>query len=190
VDGVAEQSYGGLRFAKSVLPTKPDSSDHGVMESWAHDMVHVAVGGASGNMKHPNTAARDPIFWLHHANLDRLWNRWLDNNAHRNPDVVTDKDRYDQKGEKPTKANYAGSITFFGRGDAQGHDKKNGFTQGFDVTKLVQRIRRAHNGTLPELDVTVVPHSTTGLSDADLEKQKIDIPISNITLNLVTADKK
>jgi tyrosinase len=23
------------------------------------------------------TAARDPIFWLHHANLDRLWEEWL-----------------------------------------------------------------------------------------------------------------
>jgi tyrosinase len=23
-------------------------------------------------------AARDPIFWLHHCNIDRLWERWLD----------------------------------------------------------------------------------------------------------------
>ena len=23
------------------------------------------------------SAARDPIFWAHHANIDRLWNRWL-----------------------------------------------------------------------------------------------------------------
>jgi hypothetical protein len=23
------------------------------------------------------TAARDPIFWMHHANIDRLWNHWL-----------------------------------------------------------------------------------------------------------------
>lgn len=28
-------------------------------------------------MRAVNTAARDPIFWLHHANIDRLWERWL-----------------------------------------------------------------------------------------------------------------
>jgi tyrosinase len=28
-------------------------------------------------MGDPNRAARDPIFWLHHANVDRLWKRWL-----------------------------------------------------------------------------------------------------------------
>jgi len=28
-------------------------------------------------MGDPHTAAQDPIFWLHHANIDRLWNHWL-----------------------------------------------------------------------------------------------------------------
>jgi tyrosinase len=28
-------------------------------------------------MTNPDTAALDPIFWLHHANIDRLWNVWL-----------------------------------------------------------------------------------------------------------------
>ena len=23
------------------------------------------------------TSARDPIFWLHHCNIDRMWNKWL-----------------------------------------------------------------------------------------------------------------
>ena len=25
----------------------------------------------------PDTAAQDPIFWLHHGNIDRLWNHWI-----------------------------------------------------------------------------------------------------------------
>ena len=45
-------------------------------------------------------------------------------------------------------------------------------------------------GVLPELEVSVVPHSTAGLSDEDLAKKNISIPISNITLKLVTVDKK
>jgi tyrosinase len=50
---------------------------HGRLESQPHDVIHVQVGGAAGWMTDPDRAARDPIFWLHHCNIDRLWNRWL-----------------------------------------------------------------------------------------------------------------
>src|SRR5262249_43404734 len=90
----AELSYGGIRAQKTAMPKKPKSSGtHGVMESYAHDLVHDAV---RGNMGDPRTAARDPIFWLHHANVDRLWNRWLEIQNHHLPDPVADKDWYDQ----------------------------------------------------------------------------------------------
>ncbi len=48
---------------------------HGALEAQPHDIVHVLVGGWMGD---PNTAAQDPIFWLHHANIDRLWSHWND----------------------------------------------------------------------------------------------------------------
>jgi tyrosinase len=32
-----------------------------------------------------DTAARDPIFWLHHANLDRFWEEWLALDGRSNP---------------------------------------------------------------------------------------------------------
>ena len=38
-----------------------------------HDMVHVWVGGTMGAIP---TAPADPIFWMHHANIDRLWSVW------------------------------------------------------------------------------------------------------------------
>ncbi len=38
-----------------------------------HDGVHQAVGGDMGQVA---TSARDPIFYLHHANIDRLWSAW------------------------------------------------------------------------------------------------------------------
>jgi hypothetical protein len=31
-----------------------------------------------GYMRSLLVSARDPIFWMHHANIDRLWNRWLE----------------------------------------------------------------------------------------------------------------
>ena len=37
-----------------------------------HDLVHVWVGGTMSYMSSPN----DPVFFMHHANIDRLWARW------------------------------------------------------------------------------------------------------------------
>ena len=38
-----------------------------------HDGVHQAIGG---NMSVVALSSRDPIFFLHHANVDRLWSAW------------------------------------------------------------------------------------------------------------------
>lgn len=53
----------------------------GRLEATPHNDVHVAIGGLMGD---PGTAAADPIFWLHHANIDRLWWTW-DEDGHDNP---------------------------------------------------------------------------------------------------------
>jgi tyrosinase-like protein/polyphenol oxidase-like protein len=39
-----------------------------------HGSVHIEVGGW---MSQVPTAAQDPIFYLHHSNVDRLWDLWL-----------------------------------------------------------------------------------------------------------------
>jgi tyrosinase len=44
------------------------------LERSPHGAIHVLLGG---NMSSVPTAANDPIFWLHHCNVDRLWDRWL-----------------------------------------------------------------------------------------------------------------
>ncbi len=44
------------------------------LEDSPHGQVHVAVGGDMGSVP---TSARDPLFWLHHCNIDRMWNKWL-----------------------------------------------------------------------------------------------------------------
>jgi len=48
----------------------------GAVEAMPHGPVHVQVGGPGGLMTDPDLAALDPIFWLHHANIDRLWDVW------------------------------------------------------------------------------------------------------------------
>ena len=49
-----------------------------------HGRVHVGVGNPRDNMGTIDWAARDPLFWLHHCNIDRLWASWTRNGG-RNP---------------------------------------------------------------------------------------------------------
>jgi tyrosinase len=49
---------------------------NGALESVPHNRIHVQIGGDNGFMSFPDTAALDPIFWVHHANVDRLWEVW------------------------------------------------------------------------------------------------------------------
>jgi hypothetical protein len=64
----------GASFGGQIAAPMQFNGPHGDFESQPHDVVHVALGGL---MDDPDTAAQDPIFWLHHANIDRMWNRWL-----------------------------------------------------------------------------------------------------------------
>ncbi|WZP00961.1 tyrosinase family protein [Isosphaeraceae bacterium EP7] len=64
----------GSGIGSQRVTSSGDEGSHGAMETYCHDLVHDSIGGQMGN---PDTAARDPIFWLHHANVDRLWSAWL-----------------------------------------------------------------------------------------------------------------
>ncbi len=45
------------------------------VDSGIHGRIHVLVG-TSRNMGQISYAAQDPLFWVHHANIDRLWASW------------------------------------------------------------------------------------------------------------------
>lgn len=59
-----------------------DGQVSGNLENNPHNMVHVDVGGNAPNgqtwglMADPGIAALDPVFYLHHANIDRMWAAW------------------------------------------------------------------------------------------------------------------
>ena len=70
------QNYGG-----GITGFAHFASSTGLLESNPHNLVHVMVGGNSstgigGLMSDPGLAALDPIFYLHHCNIDRLWAAW------------------------------------------------------------------------------------------------------------------
>lgn len=58
----------------------------GALEFTPHNSVHSAIRGW---MEDPRTAARDPIFWIHHSNIDRLWQQWKNRPAHPDPSDST-----------------------------------------------------------------------------------------------------
>jgi len=45
------------------------------LDSNLHGTVHVLIGNQLG-MGVPEWAGNDPIFWVHHCNIDRLWASW------------------------------------------------------------------------------------------------------------------
>jgi hypothetical protein len=78
-------SFGGQRVTQPVhLALNPI---FGALENAPHNAIHDLVGGSGSCTQHwmscPETSARDPIFWLHHAMIDRVWKRWLDQGGGR-----------------------------------------------------------------------------------------------------------
>jgi hypothetical protein len=42
-----------------------------------HNSIHDIIGGDGGNMSDISISAFDPLFWLHHCNMDRFFYNWL-----------------------------------------------------------------------------------------------------------------
>lgn len=81
-------------------------SSTGDLEQNPHNIVHGEIGGNSstnpkepyGLMADPGIAALDPIFYLHHANIDRMWAAWNVTGGNSNPTAPN----------KPTDPNWPG----------------------------------------------------------------------------------
>ncbi|KAK9077427.1 hypothetical protein SSX86_005764 [Deinandra increscens subsp. villosa] len=76
-------------------PVPDVRSTPGTIESGSHTAVHIWVG----NPRMPNredlgnfySAGYDPVFYVHHANVDRLWKIWKDLNPFANKDPITER---------------------------------------------------------------------------------------------------
>ncbi len=81
------QSSSSLATIASITPNALAQSDFTNFTSLlqgVHNGVHVWVGGSMGSVP---TAPADPIFWMLHCNIDRLWRVWqkTPGNAGKNP---------------------------------------------------------------------------------------------------------
>jgi tyrosinase len=59
--------FGLLNFERG----QPNSYEASI-EPTPHGEIHNLIGGAMAGMQSP----RDPVFWLHHCQMDRLWHAW------------------------------------------------------------------------------------------------------------------
>jgi tyrosinase len=77
---IDKQNPGGLNLKCFDEPGYIDTPDGNIgfcpaIDNNPHGQVHVMVGNPM-NMGQVPFAAGDPIFWLHHCNIDRLWESW------------------------------------------------------------------------------------------------------------------
>jgi tyrosinase len=76
---------GAAEFGGGITEPGQFWSRTGRLEDTPHNAVHGFVGGREGLMGNILAAALDPIFWLHHANIDRLWSVWSEAPGHADP---------------------------------------------------------------------------------------------------------
>ena len=94
-------------FASRKAARQRDRTGAGELESTPHNNVHDIVGADMGTYLSP----LDPIFWLHHANIDRLWAQWNDNGFPNttDPDWLTFK--FPQNFVTPDRTKVDGAVS-------------------------------------------------------------------------------
>ncbi|MEM7049113.1 MAG: serine hydrolase [Acidobacteriota bacterium] len=70
----ADESFGGHIGLHEQHEAK--GSSKGLL-AVPHANIHALTGGPDGWMADNNKTAQDPLFWLHHSNVDRLWSQWV-----------------------------------------------------------------------------------------------------------------
>jgi tyrosinase len=78
IDQVGEAPLG---LSAMMSPVYADTRDGDAgfcanLDNAPHSSVHVDVGTREKGMGAVSWAANDPIFWLHHCNIDRIWASW------------------------------------------------------------------------------------------------------------------
>lgn len=79
--GNSLSSWDGPELINAIIATSSTyNSIRDQIEGGSHASVHVNIGGDMSAMQSPN----DPIFWSHHAFIDKIWDDWQKRNSWSN----------------------------------------------------------------------------------------------------------
>ncbi len=76
--GTASDLAGIASNVPSIMSQSAFATFTSQLEGIVHNSIHVWVGGSMSSVP---TAPADPLFWMHHANIDRLWWVWQNSSA-------------------------------------------------------------------------------------------------------------
>jgi tyrosinase len=98
IDALSPRDFQTFASLKAVAGHNIQSVGFGVLENQMHNRIHNCVGGSynhtEGFMLNFMSPV-DPVFFLHHANIDRLWDVWTrKQEAHKNLQYPTLPDGY------------------------------------------------------------------------------------------------
>jgi tyrosinase len=114
-----------------------DGTQKGLLERRPHDAMHGDLAGPGGGfMGGFTTAPLDPIFWLHHCNIDRVWEIWRAKGDKKDPKKTDFKDPDDAawKDEKFTFKDGAGKDDVLTSAQVQDTRAKPLFYEYEDLT--------------------------------------------------------
>ncbi|MDP9194396.1 MAG: tyrosinase family protein [Acidobacteriota bacterium] len=76
----------------SFLDTSTAQGFQNVIDASPHGYTHCAVNPCKRTvMGAVAYSSNDPIFWIHHANIDRMWDCWMSISGHTNPSSIMGK---------------------------------------------------------------------------------------------------
>ena len=79
LDGLISPAYSEAEI-RMILQKKDFKSFSLAIEKLPNFKIHELVGGLTGDMSLMDWSVNDPIFFLHHRNMDRLWAKWQKEN--------------------------------------------------------------------------------------------------------------
>lgn len=195
-------------FSSGKTASHNASGTKGILEGQPHDNVHGAIGG-------PNNAAFmvsmlspvDPIFFLHHANLDRLWDVWTRRQkAKGRPTLPQGADLtawsnehflfyVDEKGQPVTKTkptDYESMSVFdYDYSPGSGEDQVPVAVAAAPAPTVAPQSFSA-NVTAPSLQANATALATANIPAAALQAAgAVDAPpaVAEISVNLTSADE-
>jgi len=128
----------------------------GDLENNPHNTVHRLVGGF---MAYQELAGLDPIFWLHHCNVDRIWEAWMSTPGKT---MVHDPRWLDGPADRtfimPALGGANPGMTFTGRDTLRGgklHPTYDNLSKGTGLTPGAIAVARVRMG--PSAQQTVEP---------------------------------